>query len=150
MTALSIVVLVLACTALLLVVVFVSARLMGSMFKRRSGYARLAALYPAIGPPEGNVLRGQTAQFGAVRYARCVTVGIADEGLFLQIVSRSLGRHRPILLPWWEVRATYPSHLRLREAVELIVGTPPIVSLRVLPSLYADFRARLTQAAPWE
>lgn len=148
MTALAFVALVGACTALLLAVVFVSARLMGSMLKHRSGYARLAAWYPAVGAPEGLILRGQTVQFGAVRYTRCVTIGIADEGLFLEIVSRSLGRHRPALVPWAEVRATYPSHLRMREAVELVVGEPRVVSLRFMPAVYGEFRARLAQAAP--
>ena len=150
MTALSIIALVLACTALLVVAGFVSARLMGSLFKRRSGYARLAVLYPAIAPPEGSVLRAQTVQFGAVRYTRCVTVGVTDDGLFFKIVSRSLGRHRSIQLPWGEVRATYPSQLRGREAIELVIGAPQIASVRVLAPLYAEFRARLTQAAPWE
>jgi hypothetical protein len=149
-TALSIIALVLVCAALLVFVVLVSVRFMGSMLKHRSGYARLAALYPAVSRPEGRVLRGQTVQFGAVRYTRCVTVGLDDEGLYLKVVSRSLGRHRPLLVPWQEVRATYPSHLRLRDAVELIVGAPQIASLRVLPPLYAEFRARLTLAAPWE
>jgi hypothetical protein len=149
-TALSIVLLVLACTALLLAVVFVSVRLMGSMLKRRSGYARLAARYPAAGRPDDGIQRGQTVQFGDVRYTRCASVGVTDEGLYLEVVSRSLGRHRPMLLPWDEVRATYPSHLRLREAVELVVGAPRVGSLRVLPALYAEFRARLTRAAPWE
>ena len=150
MTALSLIVLVLACAVLLLLAVFVSARLMGSLLKRRSGYARLATLYPAIAPTEGGVRRAQTVQFGAVRYTRCVAVGISDEGLFLKVVSRSLGRHHPLSIPWWELRATYPSHLREREAIELVVGAPPVASVRVLAPLYAEFRARLTEAAPWE
>jgi len=48
------------------------------------------------------------------------------------------------------VRAAYPSQLRGREAIELVIGAPQIASVRVLAPLYAEFRARLTQAAPWE
>jgi hypothetical protein len=147
-TALSLIAVVLFCVLLLLVVVFVSVRMMGSLFKRRSGYARLAANYPAPGPPQGHVLRGQTVQFGAVRYTRCVTVGVDDEGLFLAIVSRSLGPHRPVVVPWSDVRASYASRIRLHEAVELVVGAPPVAALRLMPGVYAEFRSRLAQAAP--
>jgi len=147
-TALSIIGLVVGCTALLLVVVLVSVRLMGALFKRSSGYARLVSWFPAPGAPEGRVLRGQTAQFGAVRYSRCVTLAVEDGGLFLQVVSRSLGRHRPLLVPWDEVRATYPSRIRVFRAVELVVGSPQVGSVRVMPGVYAEFRSRLTVAVP--
>jgi hypothetical protein len=148
MTALSIVALVAVCSALLVMTAFVSARLMGSMFRVRSGYARLAARYPAPGACTGHVLRGQTAQFGAVRYTRCVTIGICDEGLLLKVASRSLGRHPAILVPWAEVRASYKSRIRLLEAFELIVGAPQATPVRVMPLVYDELRPRLTAAAP--
>lgn len=148
MEALSLILLAAACTALLLAAVFVSVRLMSALFKRRSGYARLAADYPAPrGAPEGRRLPGQTVQFGAVRYTRCVMLAVGDDGLYLQVESRALGRHAPIVVPWEAVRSTRPATIRMRDAVELVVGTRPSC-LRVLPGTYAEFRSRLSGAAP--
>ena len=147
MEAVSLIVLIVACTALLLAVVFVSVRLMATLFKHHSGYARLAADYPAGAARPARSLPGQTVQFGPVRYTRCVTLGIGDEGLFVQVVSRALGRHKAIVVPWGEIAAARPSTIRTREAVELLVGPRPL-SLRVMPGAYADLRSRLVAAAP--
>jgi hypothetical protein len=147
MEAISLIVLIAACTALLLAVVFVSVRLMAALFKYHSGYARLAADYPAGSARPARTLLDQTVQFGPVRYTRCVTLGIGDDGLFVQVVSRALGRHKAIVVPWGEIGAARPALIRTREAIELLVGARP-VSLRVMPGAYAELRSRLVAAAP--
>jgi hypothetical protein len=145
--ALSLIVIIAACTALLLAVVCVSVRLMATLFKYRSGYARLAADYPAGAARPARTLAGQTVQFGPVRYTRCVTLGVGDDGLFVQVDSRALGRHKAIVVPWGEIAASRPATIHTREAVELLVGPRP-VSLRVMPGAYAELRSRLVAAAP--
>lgn len=161
MQTLSLITLVVACAGLLLLAVFVSVRFMSALFKRSSGYARLAATFPgdahrvtrgtlseaSPGAPSRRLPR-QTAQFGAVRYTRCVTIGILADGLFLQVESRILGRHRPILIPWDEIRATRAASIRVRPAVELTVGDPRVAGVRVLPNVYAEIRSRLAAVAP--
>jgi len=132
----------------LIVIVVVSARLTDTVFQRSSGYARLVDSFPWHGEPPAGLVGRQTVQFGQVRYGGVVTAAVLDQGLYLHVRSRLVARHRPLLLPWEEVSASFPAHLRGKKAVRLDVGRPPFASLTVQERLYADLRSRLVAATP--
>lgn len=63
------------------------------------GWRRLVQVYPAANPPSGRITKRETIQVGAVTYKRCVTLGIADEGLYVAIWRKTA------LIPWTDFKA---------------------------------------------
>jgi len=72
-------------------------------FAQISGWTRLAELYPATHRSEGQEYTQQTVQVGAVRYRKCMTVGIGSQGLYLW-ARPILSRYQPVLIPWGEIK----------------------------------------------
>ncbi len=58
------------------------------------GWGKLAEVYGTNNPPTGQITKGETIQVGAVTYKRCVTLGVADEGLYVSIWRKTA------LIPW--------------------------------------------------
>ena len=104
---------------------------------RASRWAALAKQYPADGLPAGRRHARQTVQVGAVRYRRCVTVGIDPLGLWLW-VQPSLVRFHPLFIPWDEVKRTQETRLCSRKAVQLVIGEPSVATITVYRKLFED------------
>jgi hypothetical protein len=132
----------------LALIVFISVRIMAVVFKRSSGYLTLVDSFPCHERPDAGLTPRQTVVFGAVRYGRAVEAGILDDGLFLQVRSWILGRHRPVLIPWAEISACFAARIRTLEAVRLEIGRPSFAQVTVPARMYADLRTRLTAASP--
>lgn len=109
---------------------------MKGFFVQASGYNRLAERYPAGGEPEGPAYTMQTVQIGPVRYRRCVTVHVSDQGLYLQ--SRLFyARYPPILIPWDEVVRVERSRIYLWSQARLLaIGEPEVGTIRVEMGLF--------------
>jgi hypothetical protein len=122
-----------AIVGLVFFVLFVTRQLGGS----QGGWGRLAESYPAHGGPTGQSVPGQTVKIGAVVYKRCVTVGVADEGLFLSVWRKSA------LIPWSQVTAVGHATLYWQTVPLLTVGNPPVATLTVPTSLWPSMQQRL-------
>ena len=117
------------------------------LFTRGSGWNRLLPKYGANAEPPGARLTGQTIKVGAVRWRLCVTVVLADRGLYLHprpALGSVLGGPRPLLVPWADLRRPRDGHLYVGwRAVELSVGDPELASLTVPLALYEQMRPRI-------
>jgi hypothetical protein len=109
---------------------------MKGFFVQASGYNRLAERYPAEGGSEGPAHTMQTVQFGPVRYRRCVTVHVSDQGLYLQPCLFYV-RYPPILIPWDEVVRVRPSRIHAWSQARLLsIGEPEVGTIRVEMGLF--------------
>jgi len=114
--------------------VFMVALLM-RLSARASGWTELAKLYSVEAPPAEQQHAQQTVQIGAIRYRRCVTVGIGPQGLALW-VRPSLAKFHPILIPWDEVKAVQEARLYSTKAVQLSIGEPSVATIVVYAKLF--------------
>jgi hypothetical protein len=132
---------------LLLILVLAATALMWQLFARGSGWSALAERYPAATALAAPVIAGQTLQVGLVRYRRCVTVGIHQEGLYLaaQPGLPLLPRNPPLLIPWSEFHHPQETRLYWRRAEQLVVGDPRVASITFPFELYLRFERYLTQ-----
>lgn len=89
----------------------------------KGGWGRLKQRYRVEQPPGGTVIRRQTVKIGIVTFKQCVTVGIADEGLYLAMWRTT------VLIPWSELSAAGETTLFWRRVPVLGVGQPPITTL---------------------
>jgi hypothetical protein len=110
---------------------------------RASGWSELAKLYAADGMPTGRRYARQTVQVGAIRYRRCVTVGIDSLGLWLW-VKPQLTRFRPVFIPWDKIKGTQETRLYSRQAVQLSIEGPPATTVTVYRELFEEMSPYLT------
>ena len=101
------------------------------------GWRRLAEVYGTDKPPTGQIVTGQTIQIGAVTYKRCVTLGVADEGLYVTIWRKTA------LVPWNEFKAIGQATLYWQKVPMLTVGDPPVATMTVPVAVFQQMRGRL-------
>jgi hypothetical protein len=70
-----------------------------------------------------------------VRYRRCVTLNVSQEGLWLW-VRAPLSRHPAVLIPWEEVKQVQGTRLYGQGATELSVGSPEVGRVTVYARLF--------------
>ncbi|MBM3187322.1 MAG: hypothetical protein FJZ90_01200 [Chloroflexi bacterium] len=108
-------------------------------------HGKLLARYPAPGPLEGEELRRQHVQIGAVRWRFCVTVTMDPRGLGLTI-RRSLKSPPAVLIPWSEIKAAEKVRLYWSPAWRLHVGEPKVADVIVMKNVYDRVRPHLSFA----
>ena len=101
------------------------------------GWRRLAEVYGTTKPPTGQVTSRETIQVGAVTYKRCVTLGVADEGLYVSIWRKTA------LLPWTEFKALGQATLYWQKVPMLTVGDPPVATMTVPVVVFQVMREKL-------
>jgi hypothetical protein len=105
--------------------VFLILFLVKSLGGTTGGWRRLIESYGTMKAPTGQITNGQTIQIGAVTYNRCVTLGVADEGLYVAI-----GR-KTALIPWPEFRGIAQATLHWQKVPMLTVGDRPLATMTV-------------------
>lgn len=108
-------------TALVFLIPFLVTQLRGN----GDGWRRLVEAYATEKPPTGQTVRVHTLQIGAVTYKRCVTLGIANEGLYVTIWQKT------VLIPWTEFQGIGDATLDWQEVKMLTIGDPPVATMAV-------------------
>ncbi len=111
--------------------------LVKSLGGTRGGWGKLAEVYGSNKPPTGQITKGETIQVGAVTYKRCVTLGVADEGLYVSIWRKT------VLIPWAEFKAVGQATLYWQKVPILTVGDPPVATMTVPVVMFDVMRAKL-------
>jgi hypothetical protein len=101
------------------------------------GWGKLAEVYGTNNPPTGQITKGETIQVGAVTYNRCVTLGVADEGLYVSIWRKTA------LIPWTEFKGIGQATLYWQKVPMLTVGDPPVATMTVPVAVFDVMRAKL-------
>jgi hypothetical protein len=101
------------------------------VLRRRGGggdWGRLAERYPAAAEPAGKLFTRHTVKVGRDVCRQCVTVVVADPGLYLR-AGGVLGRRPPVLVPWDEFRDVTEGKLAFQKAAVLTVGRATTVTM---------------------
>jgi hypothetical protein len=106
----------------------------------KGGWRRLTERYATPNPPSGHIIQRQTVKIGAVTYKRCVTVGIASDGLYLAIWRKA------VLIPWSEFKGVGQTMLYWQRVPLLMVGNPPVTTITVQNDLFEMMRGLLMAA----
>jgi hypothetical protein len=117
---------------------------------RAGGYDALAARFPGGPEPEGVRWERQSVMFArTVAYKFCVTVVVADEGLWLQARPPAQGVQAAICVPWRDITSVQPVRLYWRAAMRVVCGDPPVGEFRLWRHIWqaADARRRAARSA---
>jgi hypothetical protein len=101
------------------------------------GWGKVAGVYGTTNPPTGQITKGETIQVGAVTYKRCVTLGVAEEGLYVSIWRKTA------LIPWTEFKAVGQATLYWQRVPMLTVGDPLVATMTVPVAVFQVMRGKL-------
>jgi len=117
--------------------VFLVLFLVKSLGGTTGGWGKLAEVYGTPNPPTGQITKGETIQVGAVTYKRCVTLALADEGLYVSIWRKTA------LIPWTEFKGIGQATLYWQKVPLLTVGDPPVATMTVPVAVFQVMRGKL-------
>ena len=118
-------------------------------FNKLGGYDDLTARYPGGPEPQGARWDRRCVQFGrTMRYDWCVSIIVAQDGLWLQARPPAQGTQAAIFVLWAEIRDVRQVRLYWRRAVCLTCGEPPVGTITVWQPVW-DAAGPLWQAA-WQ
>ena len=110
------------------------------LLSRIGGWGRLAEKFAAPIAPAGKIFHGQSAQLsGFCNYNRCLTIIVAAEGIYLRVWPLFGIGHKPILIPWDEIRNPRDSRFLWIRRVAFDVGNPAIVRMSLSEKLSREF-----------
>ncbi|NIA28731.1 MAG: hypothetical protein GWP06_02315 [Actinobacteria bacterium] len=111
---------------LVLALVMLLYRLILKIFAKSGTWGKLAKKYPAETVPTGILLGKKTIRIGAVRYRRCVTAGLLQDGLYL---ATNLSGHAPFCIPWGDFYFMGKTRIYSRQALQWSIGKPEIARI---------------------
>lgn len=110
------------------------------MLSKIGGWGRLAGKFAAKKAPEGKILCGQSGQFsGFINYNRCLTIIISTEGLYLKVWPIFGLGHKPILIPWDEIRNVRRSRFLWMRSASFDAGNPTIACISLSERIFELF-----------
>lgn len=108
------------------------------------GWSAVADRHAATGRPDGPTFGGVNAMFGLVSYSYVLTVVVATEGLYVETQRFFRIGHRPLLIPWSEIRdARKVTTLLGFDYVVFNVGAPRLARVRMSAKPFASAPIRL-------
>ena len=70
-----------------------------------TGWRQLAERYYDGRPFQGDYYRFQTARINGANYSGALEFGVNDEGLYLVPMILFRAFHKPVFIPWYDIRA---------------------------------------------
>jgi hypothetical protein len=119
------------------------------VFNRAGGYDDLAVRFPGGPEPQGARWDGQSVMFAnTVAYKFCVTVVVADDGIWVQARPPAQGVQPAIFVPWAGVARVESVRLYWRAATRVHCGDPEAGVFTVWRHIWetADARRRATSS----
>lgn len=109
------------------------------LISRVGGWANLAENFAFDGLPEGETLNSESLQLnGFCNYNRIVKMTICEHGLHLAVWPIFIG-HKPVMIPWNEIRRAVPRSVFWIKQVGFEIGEPKVVTMRVMRKTYRRF-----------
>jgi hypothetical protein len=96
---------------LLIVFIIYSA---GFLAAALGGWKRLAKVYPAEGSFEGMTHSFVSGKMGLANYGLSLVTGANPRGLYLWVIAPLKPSHKPLFIPWDDLRASWFSFLFLK------------------------------------
>lgn len=101
-----------------------------------SGWSRLAARFRTADEPKGRPLFMQPGRIGMVRYTRCLTLHLAEGGMYLAVFPLCRPGHPRLFIPWAEFNNLRQTRSMFFDCVEATIGRPPITKVLLPPNVF--------------
>jgi hypothetical protein len=116
------------------------------LFGEISGWHQLEESFACDPDERVWTLRGETIRVGAVRFRRCVSVGVQPEALYLRTMA--IFRFGAIRIPWERMTGFQPDSVYGRPAMRFTAGSGTIVvEARLYTAMYPHVSRAFAQPA---
>jgi ankyrin repeat protein len=116
---------------------------------RTTGWTRIAARHAAPSSLDGTRFARQDADVGTIGFIRVRNVMRAaalDTGLYLAMPAVARLGHKPLLVPWTEMRVVKKTDILGRAIVRLSVGSPQLGTITLRGGVAEEARRRATRS----
>ena len=100
------------------------------------GWGRLAQGFAANRRPNGRRLTTQSGKVGGVNYNSCLTVHVAEDGLYLSVMVLFRLGHPPLFIPWSSIHNRTVRRFLWIETVKFEVGSPTVATLQLSKKVF--------------
>ncbi len=106
-------------------------------FLSKKGWSDLARQYQFEGSFEGDRVGIISAAINGVNYNNCLLLKYNHEGFYLRPVFIFRLFHKPILVPWKEIKDIRDKKLLFLQLKELVVGQPAVAIIQMRLSTFS-------------
>jgi hypothetical protein len=108
-----------------------------SILSAVGGWVKVAARFP--GPKVVGGLDAQTGSFGLISYRFVLSTKSSPQGLAISVLPFLRFAHKPLFIPWAELRNVRERAGLLGRMVEFDVGEPKLARVRLPKAALADY-----------
>lgn len=106
-------------------------------FLSKKGWSDLAGQYQFEGNFEGDRVGIISAAINGVNYNNCLLLKYNHEGFYLRPVFIFRLFHKPILVPWKEIKNIRDKKLLFVQLKELVIGQPAVAIIQMRQSTFS-------------
>ena len=105
----------------------------------RAGWAALAANYSTSIPFKGHSVGFISASINGANYNNSLILKYNEVGIYLRPIIFFRLFHRPLLIPWREIKEGPDKKYLFTSFKELIIGSPSVATIRLRKSTFDDY-----------
>jgi hypothetical protein len=105
----------------------------------RGGWAALAASYSTSTPFKGHSVGFISASINGANYNNSLILKYNEVGIYLRPIFFFRLFHKPLLIPWKEIKEGPDKKYLFISFKELIIGTPTVATIRFRKSTFDDY-----------
>jgi hypothetical protein len=124
---------------------FIGSWLLVSFILSRMGWATLATNYPFDGVFTGQRIGIISGSINSVNYNNSIILKYNDEGLYLKPIVLFRLFHKPILIPWKEIKSVRDKQMLLFTVKELNVGDPFVARIGISEGAFDKIKRHIYQ-----
>jgi hypothetical protein len=105
----------------------------------RAGWAALAANYSTIAPFKGHSVGFISASINSANYNGSLILKYNEDGIYLRPIILFRLFHRPLFIPWREIKEGPDKKYLFTSYKELMIGSPIVATIRLRKSIFDDY-----------
>jgi hypothetical protein len=107
------------------------------LISRLSGWSRMATRFATTEPPMGRRFAWQSGRVGMSNYNSVLNIDVSPRGMRLDVLGLFRIGHRPLFIPWSEIRNATTRRFLFWETVVFEVGSPSLAKVRLPKKVFA-------------
>lgn len=121
-------------------VIFIGMWVLITFIISKMGWSRLAAEYPFDGPFTGTRVGMISASINSANYKNAIILKYNNEGICLKTVLFFRLFHKPVFIPWKEIKEVKDKKMLIASFKELVIGHPVVAVIVLNERTYNEIK----------
>lgn len=124
-------------------ILFIGTLILVTFILSKMGWADLAANYPSNSAFTGKRVGIISASINSVNYQNSLVLKYNEEGIYLRPVFLFRLFHKPVLIPWKEIKEVRDKKILFYTFKELIIGNPFVAIIGIKKTTFSKIKNNL-------